>query len=89
MDSQDQVLQKLGSIEQSLRSLRYTFGIVLIILAVLLAIAAPAVVRLITAAQNGPDEWSHPGTKGLMKEQAPAAAPAATSTKSTATTTKP
>ncbi len=41
----DQVLQKLTGIEGQLRSLRYTFGIGIIILAVFLTLVVPSVLR--------------------------------------------
>jgi hypothetical protein len=41
----DQVLQKLSSIESQLRSLRYTFGIGIIVLAIFLTLLAPSLVK--------------------------------------------
>jgi hypothetical protein len=93
MDIQEhdtQVRDSLAKIDHDLKSLRLTFGIVLIIVTVLLAIAAPVFVRLEWGSLVSGETRSTeaPGQeRPAMREPAPAAA--GTTTAPVATTTKP
>lgn len=91
----DQVLGKLTAIDRDLRSLRYTFGIVLIVLTVLLAIAAPAVVKVVEDSFSGPQmvdtssvtpDGAAPADQGAPVAE-PGVAAASTSTEAVATST--
>jgi hypothetical protein len=89
LDNQDRMLQELAVVERNLKSLRYTFGIVLIILIVLLAIAAPTFVAITWNSLFG--STTEEESAVTAKESQPVAqehAPASLAT-TTATTTAP
>lgn len=82
----DQILQKLSSIESQVRSLRYTFGIGIIILAVFLTFLMPALVRDFP----GGGMWGTPrmmDTGPTTRETTDEAPPAAAAVTPAATTT--
>ena len=85
MDNQehtDQVMQKLSGIESQLRSLRYTFGIGIIILAVFLTLVVPTLVEDFSVQDTeeipqvmSPETFlpEAEGGAGVTTEEAPAA----------------
>ena len=99
MDIQEhdtQVRDALARVDRDLKSLRLTFGIVLIILTVLLAVAAPTIVRPIWNSLMGSTEEVSATVEDsrpvVTEEPAPAAVATTTATAASttaATTTKP
>ena len=78
MDTQehsDQILEKLGSIERQLTSLRYTFGIGLIILTLLITFLVPSLTHLYLT--QGQGSWQA-GTPGMLQQMTTRTGPATT-----------
>ena len=86
-ENSDQVLQKLSGIERQLRSLRYIFGIGIIIMAVFLALLAPTLVRDFSFGNS----WGAPEAGSSVGEmpaaEAPSTPPAQATTPATTTAT--